>query len=265
MNDHLQKFSSKIKNNKEITFSGKRPDKSSFVGKIRYWWSWIVLGIIILFIALPLLIFYRFRKKRDGFFSWCDWGVRIWLWTCGVKVNVRGKENLEEDRQYVFISNHLSYLDTAALYVFTGRRIGLVAKKELLQVPIFGYGMSIANVIAIDRENLEKAKKSIEKACSIIDEGYSFGVFAEGTRAMPGKLLPFKKGAIHLALQTRTPIIPIAFKNSDQLMGKRIGALYPGTIEMILLPAVETEGKTKDDVMELLVKTRGAVANELAN
>ncbi len=264
MDIHSQNFSLAVKDNKKIEFSTEESNKSRLVGKIRYWWSWLVVGTLIIFIATPLMIFYRFRKKRDGFFDWCDWGARLWLRSCGVKVCVKGKENLEQNRQYVFVSNHRSYLDTATLYVFAGRRVGLVAKKELLKVPIFGYGMAIANVIAIDRTDSEKAKESIEKACNIMDDGYSFGVFAEGTRAMPGELLPYKKGAIHLALQTHAPIIPVVFKNTDQLMGKRTGVAYAGTIEMVLLPAIETEGKTESDLMELLVQTRESAAKELA-
>jgi len=222
------------------------------------------VGFIVLFIAPPLIVFYRFRKNRAGFYRWCDWGARIWLKASGARVRVRGLENLSPDRNYVFVSNHRSYLDTAALYAYAGKRIGLVAKKELLKVPIFGYGMGIANVIAIDRSNPEKARRSMERARRIMSDGSSFGVFAEGTRAMPGELLPFKKGAIHLALQTDAPIVPVAFRNTDRLMGKRTGVVFPGTMEMVILPPIETAGKTaKDDLMKLLNSAREAVAHQL--
>ncbi|MEZ5345015.1 MAG: lysophospholipid acyltransferase family protein [Pyrinomonadaceae bacterium] len=253
-----------IKDNKKLVFPAKESNKSRVFGKLRYWWSWLVVGTIVLFIATPLLVYYRFKKKRDGFFSWCDWGARIWLRATGTRVNVHGLENLEEGRQYVFVSNHRSYLDTASLYVYAGRRIGLVAKKELLRVPIFGPGMAVANVIAIDRSNRERAKESLETARQIMNEGYSFGVFAEGTRAMPGELLPFKKGAIHLALQTKAAIIPVAFTNTDKLMGKRTGVTYPGTIEMFLLPPIETQTESGErDLMEILTESRKAVAEVL--
>ncbi len=261
-----QDVSLALKNNKKLVSPVKESNKSRFWGKIRYWWSWLVVSAIILFIATPLLVFYRFKKKRDGFFAWCDWGARIWLKACGVEVDVKGLENLEEGREYVFISNHRSYLDTASLYVYAGRRVGLVAKKELLKVPIFGYGMAIANVIAIDRTNQTKARESMERSLQIMKDGYSFGVFAEGTRALPGELLPFKKGAIHLALQMKAPIIPVVFKNTDVLMGKRTGVAYPGTIDMELLAPIETDGKNaKDDLMTLLNETRTAVGKALVN
>jgi 1-acyl-sn-glycerol-3-phosphate acyltransferase len=193
------------------------------------------------------------------------WGAAVWLRAAGARVKVTGGEGLDPDRSYVFISNHRSYLDTATLFFYTGRRMGLVAKKELLKVPVRGPRMAIVNIIAIDRSNPEKARASMTKARQVMDAGSSFGVFAEGTRAMPGELLPFKKGAFHLALQTDSPIVPVAIKNTDWMMGKRAGVAYPGTIEMVLLPPIETRtDQGQKDLMELLRETREAVANELA-
>jgi len=192
-----------------------------------------------------------------------NFGALAWLRTCGATVRVTGLSHLDPDTEYVFASNHRSYLDTATLFAFTGKRMGLVAKKELLKVPVLGQGMSFVNIIAIDRSNSERARQSMERAREVIDDGYSFGVFVEGTRAMPGELLPFKKGAFHLAIQTQAPIVPVAIKNTDRMMPKKGGVAYAGEIEMALLPPIPTEGKTTDDVMELLIATRAAIAEEL--
>jgi len=117
----------------------------------------------------------------------------------------------------------------------------------------------------IDRTNPERARASMAKARQVMDDGYSFGVFVEGTRGMPGELLPFKKGAFHLALQTQAPIIPVAIKNTDWMMGKRRGVAFSGTIEMVLLPHIETIGENGPrPLMELLTETREAIARELA-
>ena len=190
------------------------------------------------------------------------WGAKTWLAASGAKVKVTGLEDLDPDVSYVFASNHRSYLDTAALFRYAGRRIGLVAKKELLKAPVMGQGMGFVNIIAIDRSNAERALQSMEKARHVMDSGFSFGVFVEGTRALPGQLLPFKKGAFHLAMQTGSPIVPVAIKNTDWMMGKRTGVAYPGTIEMVMLPPIETKGS--DDIMPLLLKTRDAIAAELS-
>ncbi len=264
IDNHSQNFSLAVKNNEKLVFPVKDSNKSYVVGKLRYWWSWIFVSTLLL-LAAPTILWFRFQKDREKYFDLCDWGGRMWLKASGIKkVNVTGSENLEDGRQYVFVSNHRSYLDTAALFAYTGRRLGLVAKKELLKVPVFGYGLGVANIIAIDRSNPTRAKESMDKARQIVDDGYSFGVFAEGTRAMPGELLPFKKGAIHLALQTNVAIIPVVFKNTDQLMGKKQGVANAGIIEMVLLPPIETAGKTaKKDLMNLLIEAREAVAEVL--
>ena len=141
--------------------------------------------------------------------------------------------------------------------------MGLVAKKELLKVPVLGQGLNFVHIIAIDRSNPERSMRSMEKAREVMADGFSFGLFVEGTRGLPGELLPFKKGAFHLAVQMQVPIVPVAIKNTDWMMGKRTGVAYSGEIEMTLLPAVETMGLGVDDVMELLIETRAAIAREL--
>ena len=248
---------SAIRENKKLVFPFEQSNKSRFLGKLRYWWCWFVAAVLLLVLGVPSLLFLWIINRRLWLYPVALFGAETWLKACGAKVNVNGLENLAEGEQYVFISNHRSYLDTAALFRYAGKRIGIVAKKELLKVPVMGQGMGFVNVIALDRSNPEKARQSMEKARQVIEDGYSFGVFAEGTRAMPGELLPFKKGAFHLALQTGARIVPVAMQNSDVMMGKRSGFMFPGTLDVTLLPPVETDGR---DVMELLVETRTAIA-----
>ncbi|MEZ5422834.1 MAG: lysophospholipid acyltransferase family protein [Pyrinomonadaceae bacterium] len=239
--------------------------RSRILGKLRYWWCWFVAGAMLLVIAIPTLIFLWIINRRVWLYPLAIFGARTWLKACGAKVRVTGKENLDPERSYIFAANHRSYLDTATLFAFTGKRIGLVAKKELLKVPVMGQGMSFVNIIAIDRSNPEKARESMEKARKVMDAGYSFGVFVEGTRALPGKLLPFKKGAFYLALQTNADIIPVAIKNTDVMMGKGSGVAYPGTIEMVLLPPIPVRERSGDVTpLQLLLETRAAIAAELS-
>lgn len=219
--------------------------------------------MLLMVIGLPTIPLFWILNRKKWLYPYATWGAKRWLEACGAKIVVKGKENLKDGENYVFISNHRSYLDTATLFIFTGRRIGLVAKKELLKAPILGQGMGFVNIIAIDRTNAERARQSMEKARQVMDDGYSFGVFAEGTRAMPGELLPFKKGAFHLALQTEAPIIPVAIKNTDNMMGKKTGVAHSGTIEMVLLPPIETKNRSTEDLMDLLRETREAIAEEL--
>ncbi|HKP68469.1 MAG TPA: lysophospholipid acyltransferase family protein [Pyrinomonadaceae bacterium] len=254
-------FDLAVRENKKLTFAVQKSNKSRLYGKLRYWWCWFAAGALLLVTGAPSVFFLWVINRRIWLYPVALWGAKTWLQACGAKLKVTGLENLADDQQYVFASNHRSYLDTAALFYYAGKRIGLVAKKELLKAPVLGQGMGFVNIIAIDRTNPERARQSMDKARSVMANGYSFGVFVEGTRAMPGELLPFKKGAFHLALQTDASIIPVAIKNTDWMMGKRTGVAYPGEIEMVLLPRIETRGK---DVMTILRETRVAIASELA-
>ncbi|MFZ1701904.1 MAG: lysophospholipid acyltransferase family protein [Pyrinomonadaceae bacterium] len=248
-----------------MRFPVQKNSKSRLAGKLRYGWSWFVAGLLLLFVAMPALLFLWLIRRRMWLYPLASWGAKTWLSACGATVMVTGTEHLDPDTTYVFASNHRSYLDTATLFFCAGRKMGLVAKKELLKAPVFGQGLSFVNIIAIDRSNPERAMASMKKARQVMEDGFSFGVFVEGTRAMPGELLPFKKGAFHLALQTGSPIVPVAIKNTDRMMGKRTGVAYAGEIEMTLLPPISTAGKTSDDVMDLLLETRKVIAIELNN
>jgi len=254
-----------VEKNQKITFPVRKRDGSRFIAKLRYWWCWFVAGLLFLFVGTPTLIFLWIINRKMWLYPVGRWGAGLWLKACGAKVKVTRLESLEDNRSYVFISNHRSYLDAATLFFYAGKKIGLVAKKELLKVPILGPGMGFVNIIAIDRSNPERARQSMEKAREVMSEGFSFGVFAEGTRAMPGELLPFKKGAFHLALQTNSPIIPVAIKNTDWMMGKKTGLAFPGEIEMVILTPIETSGTNAENhLMKLLTKTRNAIAEELS-
>jgi 1-acyl-sn-glycerol-3-phosphate acyltransferase len=234
------------------------------LGRLLFAWSWLVAALLLLIFAPPVLLLGILFKKQNWIYWWANWGARNWLRLTGVKVRVVGREQLDPNQTYVFVANHGSYLDAAPLFAYTGRRMGMIAKKELLNAPILGYGMGFVNVIAIDRSNKERAVQSLNVATERLRAGVSFGVCPEGTRAKPGEMLPFKKGAFHMAAQSGVPIAPIALRNADKLMGKGTGEAWPGTIEMVFLPPVETQSvKTEEDLTNLVRRVQEMIMKEL--
>jgi 1-acyl-sn-glycerol-3-phosphate acyltransferase len=246
--------------------------RRSLKGRLHYWWSLFVAAVLLLIFGPPSILSAYLANRRHWVYPWANFGARNWLRLSGVRVRVRGREHLDPAQTYIFVSNHRSFLDTAALFFYAGaggRRIGLLAKKELLKVPIMGYGMGYVNIMAIDRSNRERAIETVRAATERIKSGISFGVFAEGTRALPGQLLPFKKGAFYMAIDAGVPIVPVAIKHTDKLMGKGTGVARSGTMEMVFLPPVETrwlfdDGDDKDEVVKRLVeRVRNSIAQEL--
>jgi 1-acyl-sn-glycerol-3-phosphate acyltransferase len=124
--------------------------------------------------------------------------------------------------------------------------------------------MGFANILAIDRSNRERAIETMRKATEKLRSGISFAVFAEGKRAGRGELLPFKKGGFYMAMEAGVPIVPIAIKNTDLLMGKGTGEARPGTFEMVILPPVATTGlSTDEDIERLIARVHAMIAAEL--
>src|ERR1041385_646352 len=229
------------------------PRRRSFVRRLHYWWSLFVAGALLGLLGPPVLLFSWLVNKHELVYPWALFGAGVWLRLSGVRVKVKGLELLDPNQTYVFVSNHRSYLDTAAMFIYTGRRIGLLAKKELLKVPVLGVGMGFVNVMAIDRTNRESAIHTTEAAARRIKSGVSFAVFVEGTRAKPGELLPFKKGAFYMARQAGVPVVPVTIKNSDVLMGKGTGEARSGSLEMVFLPPIDTKNYSTDEAIDRLV------------
>jgi 1-acyl-sn-glycerol-3-phosphate acyltransferase len=231
---------------------------------VHYWWSLFVAGALLATLGPPILLLAWLVNKHDLVYPVALFGARAWLRLSGVKVVVKGLDQLDPKQTYVFVANHRSYLDTATLFIHTGRRIGLLAKKELLKVPVLGVGMGFVNVMAIDRTNLESALRTTEAAARRIQSGVSFAVFVEGTRAQPSALLPFKKGAFYMARQAGVPVVPVAIKYSDLLMGKGTGEAKSGTIEMVIMSPLATADVSSDeDINNLIMKARRLIGAEL--
>ncbi|HZI18197.1 MAG TPA: lysophospholipid acyltransferase family protein [Pyrinomonadaceae bacterium] len=237
---------------------------SRLAGRLWYWWSLTAAALLLLIFGPPAIIVSYLARRRHWVYPWARFGARNWLRLSGVRVRVRGLEKLDPRQAYVFVANHRSFLDTAALFYYTGRRIGIIAKKELLKVPILGYGMSYVNILAIDRSNNQRAVATMKAATDRLKRGISFAVFAEGTRARPGQLLPFKKGAFYMAVEAGVPVVPVAIKHTDELMGKGTGVARPGTIELVMLEPIPTTGIGGDaDVRRLSERANALVAAEL--
>lgn len=241
-------------------------ERRNFVRRLHYWWSLFVAGALLGVLGPPILIVAWLVNKHDLVYPVALFGARAWLKLSGVRVVVKGLELLDPKQSYVFVSNHRSYLDTATLFVCTGRRIGLLAKKELLKIPVLGVGMGFVNVMAIDRSNRESAIRTTEAAARRIQSGVSFAVFVEGTRARAGELLPFKKGAFYMAKQAGVPVVPVAIKYSDDLMGKGTGEAKSGTMEMVIMKPVETDMvQTDEDMTRFIHEVRQSIAHELGS
>lgn len=220
--------------------------------------SWAILLTLILF--LPIVIAALCGKRGDAAFQ----GTRIYAWLilklCGVRLRVRGKENIQPGQRYVILSNHASYFDPPALVLALGLQYRWVIKKELRKVPLFGLALETSRNLFIDRSRGSDALESIKRGVAQLPEGTSILIFPEGTRSWDGKLLPFKKGGFVIARDGQLPILPVTIRGSHDRLPKGHAAFTSGQIEIVIHPPMATGVLPLDDLM---TDVRNSIASSL--
>ena len=132
----------------------------------------------------------------------------------------------------------------------TPRTVSL-GKKSLRWIPLFGQFYWLSGNILIDRKRQGKAFKSMDKATkALTKKNISVWIFPEGTRSKGKGLLPFKKGPFHTAIKAQVQIVPIVISSYDKFLD--LGKLNSGNILAEVLDPIETKGKTKVDLDDLL-------------
>ncbi|MDP3516150.1 MAG: lysophospholipid acyltransferase family protein [Pseudohongiella sp.] len=200
----------------------------------------ISVSVILVFWLLPPL-------KRFYLYSvWCKlvlWWLRI---TCGVSYRVEGLENIPA-YPVVVMSNHQSAWETIFLYqLFTPACP--ILKKELLDIPFWGWAMRLQNPIAIDRSKPREAGRSLlTQGAQRIKQGLSILVFPEGTRAAAGSLGKFSRGGAQLAVATSTPALPV-LHNAGLFWPAGTQLKTPGTILVVIGKPLHPDGKSAKEL-----------------
>ncbi len=176
-----------------------------------------------------------------------------------ISVEVRNQEGLDSIRPAVFISNHQTELDILILAKTFPKWCSVTAKEALKHYPFLGWFMQLSGSVFVDRAHRDNALKTFASACEKMkNDKQSVFLFPEGTRSysnMP-MFLPFKKGAFHLAVQSQLPIVPYVSGNYSDIFNFKSKNFNSGKIIIKVLEPIETKGKTKDDVNDLLKLTR---------
>ncbi|XP_059906461.1 1-acyl-sn-glycerol-3-phosphate acyltransferase beta [Gadus macrocephalus] len=179
--------------------------------------------------------------------------VRHVKYFLGLRFDVSGWEHLQTEGPYVIISNHQSSLDVLGLMEVLPDRCTMIAKKELIYAGTVGLVCWLGGIVFINRKKTSDAKSVMaEAAKTMLDDQIRLWVFPEGTRNQKGDLLPFKKGAFHLAVAAQAPIIPIVFSSYSNFYLRKEKQFNSGTIRLKILPKIDTKGMTSDDVGALL-------------
>lgn len=226
------------------------------------------VGVVLNTLVFGLLVTVVSSFERDAKVGYrlAQCWVAVNLWISGVRVKVRGLENLDRSSSYIFMSNHRSNADIVAIaWALWDFQLRWVAKKELLKVPIFGWGLRALKNIIVDRTNREEAIQSYAAARERIRRGISVMVFPEGTRGTGNDLLPFKKGGFVLAIETGTPIAPVAMFGTAAVLARKGWRVSKGEVEVVIGAPIETAGCSIDDRGRVIQQVRSAITAMLAS
>ena len=205
-----------------------------------------LFGIVWTFLSGKVDLLYRMGVSV----AWA--GVRL----VGVKVEVVGSEKLDWRRTYIFMCNHVSNLDPPIVIPVMPRRTSVLVKKELFKVPILGWGMRLARLVPVDRQNRETAIASLRYAADVLRSGLNMTIWPEGTRSPDGRLQPFKKGPFHLAMDSGVPVVPITLVGTHEIWPKGRFAVRPGTATVIFHEPIDPKAYASQDELLDAVRER---------
>lgn len=195
--------------------------------------------------------------------------ARAWaqclLWGSGVRVKVEGLEKIAPDGSYVFVSNHLSYMDTPVVLANIPVQFRFLAKSGLFQIPLLGTHLARAGHIPVPRDDARAAVKTMTTAAQAIRErGISLLIFPEGGRSQTGELADFKEGAAYIAIRAGAPLVPVALQGTREILPFGSAHVRAGSVTMRIGEPIPTSQLQVRDRMRVSSELHDRIASLLA-
>lgn len=214
----------------------------------------LLMFITIMLIAFPFIILATPFGIKGGNFIYkvCYAWAKIWYITVGISHKEIYKATHNKNKQYIFVANHISYMDIPPIVLAIKQPIRVLGKYEMVKIPIFGLIYRSA-VILVNRKNAATRAKSVRALKAALNKGISIFIFPEGTFNQTNKpLKDFYDGAFKIAIETQTNIKPILFIDTvKRLHYKSIFSLTPGINRVIYLEEVNVKNLTLADINTL--------------
>lgn len=203
-------------------------------------YQWLVVGAFFVFFLLSsfLLTFVLPLRVMDGYVKWM---LRMTMRILFIRVEIEGLEHLEANKSYLFLPNHVSFLDIPLFGGFIPRYLRGVEDSRQHKWPVYGWAMKRLGNITIDRSSPRASMKSLRKAGEYIHAGCSVVLFPEGGRTLTGELKLFKKLPFHMAKQAKVEIVPIAMKGMFEINRSKSLFINSGTIKLTFAKPISLE------------------------
>lgn len=213
--------------------------------------------------AVGLGLLTRNRRRGVNFFT--SNFSSLLLATCGVHLNVIGRDNLTAQRPAVFIFNHRNQVDPIISGALVKDNWVGVGKKELERDPIMGTLGKLLDGVFIDRDDPNSAVETLHTVEERARNGLSIVIAPEGTRLDTTEVGPFKKGPFRIAMAVGIPIVPIVIRNAEIIASRNSTTLNPGTVDVAVFPPIPVEDWTLDTLPDRIAEIRQLYLDTLAD
>lgn len=181
--------------------------------------------------------------------------ARTWYFLIGISHQEIYEYPHDSTRQYIFVANHISYMDIPPLVLIAHQPIRILGKYEMVKIPVFGW-IYRAAVVLVNRKNAATRSRSVRALKSALKQGISIFIFPEGTfNISPAPLKDFFDGAFRIAIETETPIKPVLLVDTlERLHFNSIFSLTPGKSRVVFLDEIPVTGLSLRDIPYLKEK-----------
>lgn len=222
-------------------------------------WIYLIYALLmfaaLMFVVVPFVVvglFFGNIKGGNFIYKVCKaWGY-AWYFLVGIRHKNLYEVPHDTSRQYIFVANHISYMDIPPVVMAMNQPVRILAKYEMSKVPVFGFIYKSA-AIMVDRRDAIKRARSIHQMKNFINKKISIFIFPEGTFNETGApLKEFFDGAFRIAIETETPVKPVLFIDTvDRLHYSSIFTLTPGPCRVVFLDEVPVKDLTLQDLPAL--------------
>ena len=221
----------------------------------------LAFPFLVLYVTVGALVFIPFTWLTGNIrpIYWvARQGCRLGLRLSGVRMRVVNLEYAFQHPTSLFVANHVSNVEPAALFSVLPR-IAVILKKELYKIPLLGYVMRLGGFIYVDRKVRDSRKHAMQQGVKTLQSGIGLMVFPEGTRSLDKKLLPFRPGPFSMAMDAAVPIVPVTVHGTEKLMPKGSSAVRPGPMALVFHPPIETKNLQEQDRQQLMAQVRATM------
>jgi 1-acyl-sn-glycerol-3-phosphate acyltransferase len=211
---------------------------------LAYLWS-----IIFVFISIVLTLV-TFNRKLPLFLFRKLWAP-IFTKITFINVSVEKSSLIDPSKNYIFTSNHQSFMDIPVICQTIGNDFYFILKKELKKAPFIGWFATLTDMVYIDRNRTNQANKSLEEAASKVKNGKSILIFPEGTRTETGQINKFKRGGFTIAKLSEVEIIPISIEGSRLAQPKNSFFINPAKIRIKYGDPISSKEFSQDDLRKI--------------